>query len=97
MNLLFYLPVFQMLAGEKAMAKEIKVQKIEDVDFIPLNKEKIQKSIYIVILQDIISLSARRNIPKNYQNLRKKNSRKRSISAKIWVIAKKMALYLILP
>ena len=96
-NLPPYLPVFQMLAGERAIAKEIEIREIKNVDFILLDKEEVQRSAHIVIFQDIVSLFAGRNIPRNHQNLKKRNSKKSLILAKIRITAKKMALYLILP
>ena len=86
-----------MLAGKRAMAKEMEVREIEDVDLIPLDKEKVQRPAHTVMLQDIVSLLAGRNILRNHQNLRKGNSKKRSIPAEIRVIAKKTALHLTLP
>lgn len=85
-----------MLAVERVMAKEIEVQEIKDIDLIPLNKEKVQKLAYTVILQDIVNLPAGKNISRDYQNLRKKNSRKRPILAKIRAMTKKTALHLTL-
>lgn len=41
MNLLPYLPVPQMLAREKAMAKEMEVREIEDMALILVNKREI--------------------------------------------------------
>ena len=41
MNLPPYLRTSQMLAGEKTMAKNIEVRKIEDVDFMQVDKWKV--------------------------------------------------------
>ena len=86
-----------MLAGERAMAEEMEVREIEDVDLIPLDKEEVQRPAHTVMLQDIVNLLARRNILRNYQNLRKENNRKRPIPAEIRVTAKRTALHLTLP
>ena len=83
MNLLPNLPVPRKLAGKRAMAKEIEVREIEDVDLIPLDKKKVQKPAHTVMLQVIVSLPAGKNIMRNHQNLRKGNSKKRHIAAKI--------------
>ena len=79
------------------MAKEMEVQKIENMDLILLDKEKVQRHAHIFILQDIVSLPARKNISRNHQNLRRRKSKKRPFLAKIQVMVKKTALHLILP
>lgn len=50
MSLLHYLLEPQMFVSEKTIIEEIKIQKIEDVAFTPVNKGEIQRPAHIVML-----------------------------------------------
>lgn len=50
MNLLYYLYIPQILAREKTIIEKIKIQQIENMTLILVDKEKIQKLAYTITL-----------------------------------------------
>lgn len=65
MNLLSYLRVFQMLTEEKIIVEEIKVQEFKHKVLIQVDRREVQRPAYTIILQDIVSIFAERNILKS--------------------------------
>lgn len=72
MNLLFDLPIPQMLAGQKAIVKKIEAQEFENVMFTQVDIEKVQRPAHTIILQEILSLFSGKNILKNHKTFRRK-------------------------
>lgn len=55
-----------MLVKKKAiMVKEIEVRETKDIMLIPIDKGEIQKPTHIVMLQNIVSPLARKNMPRD--------------------------------
>lgn len=68
-----------MLAAEELVMIEVmEVRKTENVMFIPMDRGEVQRPAYIVILQDIVSLPAEKNLLKDLQMIKRRfNSRRR--------------------
>lgn len=86
-----------MLAGKKAIMKEIEIWEIKDVAFTLVNKREIERPAYIIMFQDMMSQTTRKNTLRSCQTLKKKlNSKKRLILTILLVMAKRTVLLLIL-
>lgn len=60
-----------MLARERAMREEIKIQKIKDIAFILMDKREIKRFAHTVIFQNIVRLTIKRIMLRSYQILQK--------------------------
>lgn len=54
-----------MLAEKGAIIEKIEIQKIKDMAFILVDKEKIQRVAHTVTFQDIMRLTTEKNILKS--------------------------------